>query len=146
MNTSSGIKGITKSALWKAWKSVRQELKRISHRDVIDYLEYDLNPDVWIRRLLKQISDGRYEPTTPMRYSLAKSNGFSRLMTRPHIPDAVLYRAIVDHLYRKARRFRFKHTYFLRDTLGKAQRDAEVEGKQEINFDVRYSKINISSP
>lgn len=72
---TAGIKGINKTALWSAWKAVRQELKKVPHRDVIDYLEYDLDPDVWIGRLLRQIADGRYEPTTPMRYTLAKSKG-----------------------------------------------------------------------
>ena len=105
---TSGIKGITRTALWRAWKAVRRELKKVPHRDVTDYLEYDLDPDVWVNRLLQQISDGRYEPTTPMRYTLAKSKGFSRLMTRPHIPDVVLYRAIADYLYGKAKRSQVK--------------------------------------
>src|SRR5258708_2009400 len=108
---TSGIKGISKTALWNAWKSVRQELKELHHRDIIDYLEYDLDPDVWIRRLLGELVDGRYEPSSPMRYTLAKSKGFSRRMTRPHIPDVVLFRAIVDYLYSKAKRSERKHVY-----------------------------------
>lgn len=135
---TSGIKGITRTALWSAWKAVRQELKKVPHRDVIDHLEYDLDPDVWINRLLRQISEGRYEPTTPMRYTLAKSKGFSRLMTRPHISDVVLYRAIADYLYRKAKRSQVKHAYFLRATLNQAIRDAEQDAKEKLEADPQY--------
>jgi hypothetical protein len=121
---TSGIKGINRTALWEAWKAIRQELKEVLHRDVIDYLEYDLDPEVWIQRLLRQIADGRYEPTTPLRYSLAKSNGFSRRMTRPHIPDLALYRAIVDYIYKRAKRSEQKHVYFCRATLAKVVKTA----------------------
>jgi len=110
----------------------------VPHRDVTDHLEYDLDPDVWINRLLRQISDGHYEPTTPMRYTLAKSKGFSRLMTRPHIPDVVLYRAIADYLYRKAKRSQVKHAYFLRATLNQVVKDAEQEAREKLEVDAQY--------
>jgi hypothetical protein len=121
---TANIKGITRTALWSAWKSIRQELKCILHRDVVDYLEYDLNPEVWIRRLLRQISDGTYKPNTPLRYTLAKSKGFSRLMTRPHMPDVVLYRAICNFFYGKAQRQQVKHAYFLRASLNQPPKGA----------------------
>jgi hypothetical protein len=132
------IKGITRTALWSGWKAVRQELKKVPHRDVIDFLEYDLDPNVWINRLLRQISEGHYEPTTPMRYTLAKSKGFSRLITRPHIPDVVLYRAIADYLYRKGKRSQAKHAYFLRATLNEATRDAVQDAKEILETDPLY--------
>lgn len=81
-------------------------------RDVIDYLEYDVDPDVWIGRLLRQLETGNYEPSSPRRFMLAKSNGFSRRMTIPAIPDVVLYRAIVDWFYNKAKGKQHKHVYF----------------------------------
>jgi len=135
---NSSIKRITRTALWTAWKAIRQEIKRVPHRDVIDYLEYDLDPDVWINRLLRQISQGGYEPTTPLRYTLAKSKGFNRLMTRPHIPDAVLYRAIVDYLYRKAKRSQVKHAYFLRAKLNQAVKRAEQDAKEKLEAESQY--------
>jgi hypothetical protein len=106
--------------LWRAWKGIRQELRNASVRDVIDYLDYDVDPDVWIKRLLRTIESGNYEPHSPMRFTLGKSQGLSRRMTFPRIPDLALYRAITDHLYRKAKRSQHKNVYFLRDRLAKA--------------------------
>jgi hypothetical protein len=60
-------------------------------RDVIDFLEYDINPKVWIRRLFDEIRDGNYNPETPIRFYIAKSNGFKRQVTRASIPDAALF-------------------------------------------------------
>jgi hypothetical protein len=116
------IRGISKTSLWKAWKAIRKELKRSSFRDVVDFLEYDIDPEVWIRRLLKQIQAGTYEPRTPVRYTVAKSLGFSRRMTLPAIPDLVLYRAIVDHLYRVAKKREHKHVYFEVSSLSKVRK------------------------
>ncbi len=96
------IVGISKTSLWKSWKAIRKELKHSSVRDVVDFLEYDVDPDVWINRPLFHISNGMYEPTAPQRFTLGKSTGLSRRMTFPSIPDLVLYRTIVDFLYIKA--------------------------------------------
>ena len=87
---SDRIVGIHRTSLWKAWKIVRKNLRNASVRDVIDFLEYDVDPDIWINRLLRQIREGNYEPNSPSRFTLAKSKGFSRVMTFPAIPDLVL--------------------------------------------------------
>jgi hypothetical protein len=96
----------------------------------VDYLEYDLKPDKWIKKLLRQIADGTYEPMKPITFYLAKSNGFSRRMTFPQIPDLVLYRTCVDYLYNRTRRFEAKHVYFERGKLAKVQGIAESKAKQ----------------
>ena len=114
------IPGITRSSLWRAWKVVRKDLRRGAMRDVIDYLEYDVDPDVWIGRLLRQLETGNYEPSGPRRFTLAKSYGFSRRITIPAIPDAVLYRAIVDWFYNKAKRKQHEHVYFNQSQLHSA--------------------------
>ena len=77
------IRGISRTSLWKSWKAVRKELKNSSIRDVVDFLDFDVNPDVWINRLLARISSGQYVPETPKRFTLGKSKGFSRTMTLP---------------------------------------------------------------
>ena len=128
---ASRIAGISKTSLWQAWKAVRKEFRRCSLRDAIDHLEYDLDPDVWIKDLLESIRRGSYEPHQPRRFLVAKSNGFSRRMTMPHIPDLILYRAIVDQLYRKSRRSENKHVYFERGDLDKAQAQAKKEASAE---------------
>ncbi|HVA79504.1 MAG TPA: hypothetical protein VNF29_01110 [Candidatus Binataceae bacterium] len=104
----------------------------MSARDVVDFLEFDLEPDVWINRLLAELANGTYEPVPPQRYWIAKGNGFSRQMTLPGIPDLVLYRAIVDYLYRKARYREHKHVYFDRRILHAAQAQAATEAQADI--------------
>jgi hypothetical protein len=105
------IRGISRSSLWNSWKAIRQELRNASVRDVVDFLEYDVDPDKWINSLLRQIESGRYEPSTLLRFTLGKSLGFSRTMTLPSVPDLVLYRAIVDCFYSKAKRKQHQHSH-----------------------------------
>lgn len=122
---TSGVPGISKTALWSAWKAVRKELKNSSVRDVVDYLDYDINPEFWINRLLRQIAAGQYEPFRPDRFRVGKASGLFRTITIPGIPDLVLYRAISDHLYGRMKFREHKHVYFLREQLRKAQAEAE---------------------
>ena len=122
------VQGITKASLWESWKNIRKQLSRTLLRDVTDFVEYDIDPDWWIKRLLADIEAGRYEPTTVHRFSVAKKMGFSRCMTMPSVPDLVLYRAAVDHLYRKAKRLEQQHVYFAQNTLAKKIRQIEEEG------------------
>ena len=37
------IRGITSTSLWKAWKAIRKDLKQASIRDVVDFLDFDVN-------------------------------------------------------------------------------------------------------
>ena len=64
------IRGITRTSLWRSWKAIRKELKNSSIRDIVDFLDYDVRPDVWINRLLAKIASGEYEPETPKRFTL----------------------------------------------------------------------------
>src|SRR5271167_261018 len=132
------IKGISKTALWGTWKIIRAELRNASIRDVIDFVDYDVDPDKWIHRLLDQVSSGRYEPATPFRFTLGNSNGFSRTMTQPAIPDLVLYRTIVDTIYRKALRREHKHVYFKRQRLQQAQNVAQQQAVQQMSWAAQY--------
>lgn len=121
------VQGITKGSLWAAWKNVRKQLSRTFWRDITDFVEYDIDPDWWIKRLLSDLEDGRYEPAAPHRYSVAKKMGFCRRMTAPSIPDLVLYRATVDYLYQKAKRRERQHVYFAQNTLSKKRRQTDVQ-------------------
>ena len=58
---------VSRTELWLAWKKVRKAIRRTSVRDVVDHLEYDVEPDRWIRRLVRKIQDGSYEPPTDGR-------------------------------------------------------------------------------
>src|SRR5580765_5903050 len=138
--SGTSIRGISKTSLWNAWKEIRRELHNSSVRDVIDFLDYDINPQIWIEVLLRQIRSGRYEPNSPSRFTLGKGNGFSRTMSLPSIPDLTLYRAIVDYVYRRVRSHEFKHVHFRRPFLEKAQREAEVEAQAEIREWGQYGR------
>jgi hypothetical protein len=128
------IPGISRTSLWSSWKVIRKALDDASIRDVVDFLDYDIEPEVWIRRLLRQIADGTYEPSTPRRFALGKSKGFTRVMTFPTIPDLVLYRTIVNHLYRRIRRRQHAHVYFDRTTLVKVQAAATHAARQQMTI------------
>lgn len=117
----------SRSSIWKTWKAIRKELKNSSIRDVVDFLDYDVNPDVWINRLVNSIKHGTYEPDLPRRFTLGKSKGFSRTMTLPVVPDLVLYRALVDCVFRKAKRRQHEHVYFLRSKIASVQQQARQE-------------------
>jgi len=117
---------------------MRAEIRNGTVRDVIDFVDYDVDPNIWIRRLLEQISTGRYEPATPFRFTIGKSNGFSRTMTQPVIPDLVLYRTIVDSLYRKALRKEQEHVYFKRERLQQAQNAAQQQAVQQVQWAGQY--------
>ena len=116
------IPRISPTSLWRSWKAVRKELKNSSIRDVVDFLEYDVDPDVWINRLLASISQGTYEPQPPRRFTLGKSKGFSRTMALPAVPDLVLYRALTDYIFEKAQKRQRRHVYFLRFQHAEVQR------------------------
>jgi hypothetical protein len=117
---------------------MRAEIRNGTVRDVIDFVDYDVDPNIWIERLLEQISSGRYEPATPFRFTIGKSNGFSRTMTQPVIPDLVLYRTIVDGLYRKALRREQEHVYFKRERLQQAQNAAQQQAIQQVQWTGQY--------
>ncbi len=134
----AAIKGISRTSLWDTWKIIRKELRNALIRDVIDFFDYDIDPEKWIRRLLDQISSGRYEPASPFRFTIGKSSGFSRTMTQPSIPDLVLYRTIVDAIYRKALNREHAHVYFKREHLQRAQNVAQQQAAQQMNWAAQY--------
>jgi|SRR5437667_11571536 len=108
------ITGINRSTLWLAWKEVRAALRDATIRDVVDFIDYDIEPEVWINRLLRQVSSGAYEPRSPLRFPLSKSRNFKRVLTFPEIPDVVLLRAIADYIHNRARREQQPHVYYRR--------------------------------
>ncbi len=123
------VQGITKASLWESWKNVRKQLSRTFLRDVTDFVEFDIDPEWWIKRLLADIEAGRYEPATVHRFSVAKKMGFSRRMTMPSVPDLVLYRAVVDYLYKKSKRVEQPHVYFAQNTLSKKLKQIAKDGE-----------------
>ena len=129
------IADLDKNALWEAWKEVRRQLPKSSRRDVTDYVEFDVDPDEWIDRLLEQVNGGQYEPRQPYRFSLAKKLGFRRTITFPHVPDLVLYRALTELIYRRAKPTEKGNVYFARNTRSKLRRSAEASDSSEPSYE-----------
>ena len=102
----------------------------MSLRDVVDYLDYDVDPRVWIESLLGRIESGTYEPRAPERFTVAKSRGFSRRMAIPELPDLVLYRTIVDYIYSRSKQDEKRHVYFEQEQLSKVQKQIEEEERE----------------
>src|SRR5438445_8878036 len=126
------IIGVNKSSLWLAWKEIRAQLRNASVRDVIDFLDYDIEPNVWIGRLLHHISSGAFEPSAPFRFALAKSPSFKRILTFPEIPDLVLYRAIADYIHRRAKGYQQPHVYYRRADFHRASAAAQQSAQQKM--------------
>ena len=122
------IPELTKTSLWQAWKDVRKLLRKSSRRDVTDYFEFDVDPDLWIKGLASDIRRGTYEPATPYRFSLAKSMGFSRRMTMPQIRDLVVYRAVINQILKHAGRSPGTHIHFARRAISKHKYSVEAVG------------------
>lgn len=59
-------------------------------------------------------------------------------MTQPSIPDLVLYRSIVDAIYRKALKREHQHVYFKREHLQQAQNLAQKQATQQMNWATQY--------
>ena len=127
------IREIDRSSLWNAWKAVRKQLSRASIRDVTDYIEFDIDPDSWIDRLLGDIENDGYQPGTPYRYTSAKTLGLSREMTFPRIPDLVLYRAMTKYIYERMRQHEEEHVYFARNTLAKKRKVLRQSGADDLS-------------
>ena len=139
-----GLREVSKSALWKSWKEIRKELRRSSLRDVVDFIDYDLNPDTWIERILKELRSGSYEPRRPRRFTLGKSQGFSRWMTLPEIPDLVLYHTVATRIIDRSqrRRHQMRNVYFARDKIHKIRSDARKEAEAETSRSADYGRYS----
>jgi len=143
------ITGINRTSLWLAWKEVRAALREASIRDVVDFVDYDIEPDVWIKRLLRQVASGSYDPRAPLRFPLSKSRNFKRVLTFPDIPDVVLFRAIADFIHARARKQQQPHVYYRRADLSHATKAAHAAAQQKMDklasdyrFTSRHSFLN----
>jgi hypothetical protein len=135
-----GVPGVSRTSLWKSWKEIRKKLRDSSLRDVIDWVEFDLEPEKWIRQLLADVNDGRYEPRRPTRFALGKSKGLSRWMTLPSVPDLVLFHALATRIVERAqrRRRKYRHVYFMRDRISAVQKKAEEDARTKMSTDPHY--------
>jgi hypothetical protein len=125
---------ITRALLLRAWKEVRGTLMRYSFRDALDFVEYDIDPEKWITRLVYSLRDGTYRPhPASVGYLTKSANGFRRQMSYPDIPDLTLYYALALLLYRRSKRQEQAIAFFDQKSLDlinkEIQREAEAEKK-----------------
>jgi len=105
-------------ALWQSrrlkstWKAIRAGLKKCDARDSLDYLEFDLFVDDRIKILRKAVTTGSYTPAEPGLFELAKERGAFRVMSVLTAEDALVYRHLVDDIYRRAQRDEPGGVYF----------------------------------
>ncbi len=135
-----GVPGLSRTALWRSWKEIRKKFRESSLRDVVDWVDFDLAPEKWIRRLLADVNDGRYEPRRPERFALGKSKGMSRWMTLPAVPDLVLFHCLATRIVARARgrRRRHRHVYFMRDQVAGVQKKAADEARRVMSVPAPY--------
>lgn len=145
MPDRQSIVGISRTSLWRSWKLIRKKLKKAIPRDIVDYLDFDIDPDDWINRLLEAIETNSYEPDQAKRFSFAKGKGFRRTITYPTISDLVLFHAIADFLYGRKREDENENVYFDQKELSEVREDAVEEARKfqkAVAEDYRLSDLN----
>lgn len=83
-------------------RTLRQEVRTVQARDVVDWLDWFVTLDDTLPLILQEILDGTYVPSPPSRFELAKSNGSFRVMTALNMKDAIVYRLICDEILERA--------------------------------------------
>ncbi|MFK5598449.1 hypothetical protein ACFZ8E_15865 [Methylobacterium sp. HMF5984] len=63
-------------------------------------MDFHVNIDSNCKRLSKQLCDGTYRPSTPIRILLEKSNGLCRQIVIPAVDDALVLQCLSDELYK----------------------------------------------
>jgi len=82
---------------WTA-SAIRKEVRLIRARDAVDWIDWFVSIESTLSELSEEIISGRYVPSPPTRYELAKSHGAFRVITSFNMRDAIVYR----HIWRVA--------------------------------------------
>jgi len=84
--------------LRKTASAIRKEVRLIRARDAVDWIDWFVSIESTLSELSEEIISGRYVPSPPTRYELAKSHGAFRVITSFNMRDAIVYR----HIWRVA--------------------------------------------
>jgi Reverse transcriptase (RNA-dependent DNA polymerase) len=126
---------LTRALLLRAWKEVRGSIMRYSYRDALDHVEYDIEPEKWISRLIATVRDGTYRPhPATIGYLTKSTSGFRRQMSYPDLPDLTLYYALSLHLYRRSKRFEAPTAFFDQKSEAMLHKEVEREAQTEEKF------------
>jgi len=88
--------------LRKTASSIRKEIRLIRARDAFDWIDWFVSIESTLPELSEEIVLGRYVPSPPTRYELAKSHGAFRVITALNMRDAIVYRHICDEALERA--------------------------------------------
>jgi hypothetical protein len=124
---------------------LRVELTKAPFRDCVDFIEFDLDSERWLRSLSSSVVSGAYRPQEPTRREAAKGNGVYRTITSPAIDDLLVYRHIADYVYEQARSKEISGAFFSRryrkEPVGK-KLESITDDEYDTFFEIwlRYSK------
>ncbi len=82
----------------KAWKIVKEGMRKQSLLDLHDYYDFHKNRKTLIEIIRSQIIDGRYRPKPPHIIRVEKKYGICRHIQIPAPEDAVVLQTIVEAL------------------------------------------------
>jgi hypothetical protein len=101
-------------ALRVTWRQLRKELRQADIRDVVDWIDWARGLDQSLAELHDELSRGTYHPSPPSRFEVPKSAGSFRVITTPHVRDALVYRHISDSVLVRALPNKVKGAFFSR--------------------------------
>ena len=93
---------------------LRQEVRQVRARDVVDWIDFFATLERSVIELRKAIISGAYSPSPPSRYEYPKGKGAYRIVTVPSIRDAIVYRHISDEALRRAIDSKVQGAFFSR--------------------------------
>jgi hypothetical protein len=88
--------------LRKTAAAIRKEVRLIRARDAVDWIDWFVSIESSLSELSEEVVSGRYVPSPPTRYELAKSHGAFRVITSFNMRDAIVYRHICDEALDRA--------------------------------------------
>jgi Reverse transcriptase (RNA-dependent DNA polymerase) len=96
------------------WRQLRKELRQATIRDVVDWIDWARGIDQSLSELHAELCDGSYHPSPPSRFEVPKAAGAFRIITTPHIRDALVYRHISDSILARSIGDKVKGAFFSR--------------------------------
>ena len=82
----------------KAWKIVKEGMRKQTLLDLHDYYDFHRNRDFFIETIRNKILQGNYKPKPPQIIRLEKKYGICRHIQIPSPDDALVLQTIVENL------------------------------------------------
>jgi hypothetical protein len=132
------------AALRATWRQLRKEVRQARIRDAVDWLDWSVGLDRSLVELHGELVTGVYHPAPPSRFEAPKAAGSYRVVTVPHIRDALVYRHIADSILGRLITRKVKGAYFSRShaatPIGKTFDVTEDPSLSVIEIWLRYNE------